>query len=359
MTPEVAPSTRAAIRKTLLAWYDADKRDTPWRRRRDAYSVWLSEIILQQTRVDQGTPYYERFIAAFPTVESLAEAPEDRVLKLWEGLGYYSRARNLHKAAKRVAVEHGGRFPETAEALATLPGVGPYTAGAIASIAFGEQAPLVDGNVARVLARLFDLDAPPEDAAMKRALWNLAGALVPADRPGDFNQALMEFGARVCTPRSPGCAACPLARRCLAKRNGTVAERPVRKEKSATPRHEMAGAAIRVDGAYLILRRKPDGLLGGLWEFPSVRMESGESHEDAVRRIGGEVLGVRLKPGGVIATVGHAYSHFRITLTLYGARILRGEPKPLVHDALAWTPKEGFEAYAFPKANHKFLGLLE
>lgn len=359
MTPFVVPpATRTAIRKRLLAWYDREKRDVPWRRRNDGYSVWLSEIILQQTRVDQGTPYYERFIAAFPTVADLANAPEDRVLKLWEGLGYYSRARNLHKAAKVIAAQHDGEFPDSVDELTALPGVGRYTAGAIASIAYGKRAPLVDGNVARVFARVFDIGEPIENTNVKNELWRLAEDLVPPNRPGDFNQALMEFGARLCTPRTPGCHACPVASYCAAKTNGTIDERPVRKVKKVTPHYEMVCAALKRDGAYLIAQRKTDGLLGGLWEFPSGRLEKGEDHPAALKRTCRELLGITAKPGGLIATVTHAYSHFRITMSVYSARITRGTPEPKAHDAIAWVTPENFDDYAFPKANHKFLPLL-
>lgn len=225
-----------SFRRALLAWYRANARDMPWRRTTDPYAIWLSEIMLQQTRVDQGTPYYERFIATFPNVHALARASEDRVLKLWEGLGYYSRARNLHRAAKIVSSEYAGTFPQSAEQLQTLPGVGRYTAGAIASIAFGERVPVLDGNVIRVLSRVFNIEACTDEPKVRDQLWEIAATLVPARDPGDFNQAMMELGARVCTPNAPLCAQCPVQKHCCARAKGVESQRPVRRKKrNATP----------------------------------------------------------------------------------------------------------------------------
>ncbi|MCP4641067.1 MAG: A/G-specific adenine glycosylase [bacterium] len=357
MTFEHPPkSIVTALRRNLLRWYRREARDLPWRRTQDPYAVWVSEIMLQQTRIDQGAPYYERFMAAFPTVEALAAASDDAVLKLWEGLGYYSRARNLHKAARLVA--EGGRFPETAEAWTELPGVGRYTAGAIASIVFGERAPVVDGNVIRVLARLFDIEACTDDTATRKVLWALAETLVPPKNPGDFNQALMELGAMVCTPKSPVCDGCPVRNQCQAREEGVQEQRPVRKAKKRVPHHEIVVAAIRKDGQYLIGKRPPGGLLGGLWEFPGGKVEPGESHQQALRREVKEELGVTVRIGGLVTSVNHAYSHFRVTLNVYRCTLTRGTPVPHSHTELRWVALEEFGDLAFPKANHKFLGLL-
>jgi A/G-specific adenine glycosylase len=348
----------AEIRRALLAWFQAEARDLPWRRTRDPYRIWLSEVILQQTRVDQGLPYYTRFLEAFPTVAALAAAPEHAVLKQWEGLGYYTRARNLHKTAQIVAEQHGGVFPRAAELLQMLPGVGRYTAGAVASIAFGERVPVVDGNVKRVLARLLDLADPVDDTATERLLWQTAQGLVPAREPGDFNQALMELGARVCTPRKPNCDACPVGAYCAAREAGTVAQRPVKRPRKAVPHKEIVVAAIERDGRYLIGRRPPEGLLGGLWEFPGGKLEAGETHQQALARECREELGLEVKVGGLVATVQHAYTHLRVTLNVYRCRPAAGEATPRVHTEIAWVTPADFAAYAFPKANHKFLALL-
>jgi A/G-specific adenine glycosylase len=346
------------LRRALLAWFRAEARDLPWRRTMDPYRIWLSEIMLQQTRVDQGLPYYERFLAAFPDVFALARAHEDQVLKLWEGLGYYTRARNLHRTAQKIVEEYAGEFPRKAELLIMLPGIGRYTAGAIASIAFGERVPVLDGNVKRVLARLFNIAQSIDDVETEKQLWDLAGRLVPQKDPGDFNQAMMELGARICTPKKADCGGCPVARWCLARAADTVAARPMRSAKKATPHKEIVVAVIERAGRYLIGRRPPEGLLGGLWEFPGGKVQPGETHQQALARECKEELGIVVKPGGLIATVQHAYTHFRVTLNVYRCAIQKGTPKAKVHTELRWVPPEDFSNFAFPKANHKFLGQL-
>jgi len=353
----MAPPVRE-VREALVAWFDREARDLPWRNTRDPYHVWLSEVILQQTRVDQGLPYYARFLQAFPTVEALAAAPEDAVMKQWEGLGYYTRARNLHKAAKAVVEQYGGKLPNTAELLQLLPGVGKYTAGAIASIAFAERAPVVDGNVKRVLARLYDIETAVEETETDRELWRMAAALVPPRRPGDFNQGMMELGARICTPKNPDCGGCPVAAYCEAREKGTVAERPVRRPKKKVPHQEIVVAAIARDGYYLVGRRPAEGLLGGLWEFPGGKVEPGETHATALVRECREELGVEVTVGGLVACVAHAYTHLKVTLNVYRCELIDGEPAPATHTELRWVAPDGFKDLAFPKANHKFLGLL-
>ncbi|NUM55207.1 MAG: A/G-specific adenine glycosylase [Candidatus Hydrogenedentes bacterium] len=354
-TPQSSPSQ---FRRALLTWYRRAARDLPWRRTTDPYAIWLSEIMLQQTRVDQGLPYFERFISAFPTVQALAAAKEDRVLKLWEGLGYYSRARNLHRAAKIVADECGGVFPRTAEELQSLPGVGRYTAGAIASIAYGERVPVLDGNVIRVLSRLYNIADCTDDAKVRDRLWKLADRLVPAKHPGDFNQAMMELGARICTPKSAQCGTCPARRFCAARVAGVVDQRPVRKAKAETPRREMVAAVINQNGRYLLVKRPSNGLLGGLWEFPCGTVHNGETHQSALIRGLGESLGVRVKVGGLIASVQHAYSHFRVSLHVYACAISRGELTAKHHDEMRWSTRQQLNRLALPKVVHKFLGAL-
>jgi A/G-specific adenine glycosylase len=352
------PKNLPAFRRAVTSWFRRRARDLPFRKTNDPYRVWLAEVIFQQTRIDQGLPYYERFVAAFPTVEALAAAPEDDVLKLWEGLGYYARARNLHRAAEAVAHDHGGVFPRTVEGLQALPGVGPYTARAVASIAYGTPVAVLDGNVKRVLSRVSDMGERIDTAAGQRRLWELAGALVSPRSPGDFNQGMMELGARVCLPRGPACGVCPIRRHCLARAAGTQEERPVQAKKKAAPTKIIAVAVIRRDGRYLIGKRPQRGLLGGLWEFPGGKVEAGESHAQALRRECREELGVTVRVGGLVAEVSHAYSHFKVRLSVYACALEQGEPQPRAHDALAWAAPEAFGRYAFPKANHKFLHLL-
>ncbi len=349
---------RAGFRRRVINWFRREARDLPWRGNPDPYVVWISEIALQQTRIEQGTPYIQRFLGAFPNVESLAAANPDEVLKLWEGLGYYTRARNLHRAARQVVNERCGTLPQSAEDWESLPGVGPYTAGAIASIAFGEAAPVLDGNVKRVMARVTDLEESIDDASTNNALWDLMRYLVAGKAPGDFNQGLMELGAQVCAPRSPRCGACPVRPYCAAHDRGTQSLRPVRNPKRPVPHHEIVVAAIREKGRYLLGKRPPNGLLGGLWEFPGGKIEPGEEPVTALRREVREELGIEADVGGLVASVKHAYTHFRITLNVYRCNIREGRPRAGSHVELKWVAPQDFDRYAFPKANHKFLHLL-
>lgn len=258
------------IAPILLDWYDRCGRDLPWRRTRDPYLIWLSEVILQQTRVAQGRAYYERFAARFPDVASLAAASEDEVLLLWQGLGYYSRALNLRAAACEVVERFGGRFPRSAAELRTLRGVGEYTAAAVASAAFGEPEAAVDGNVYRVLARLFDLDEPIDTAAGRRLFAELAREGLDPLRPGDCNQALMDFGALVCTPASPRCDDCPLAGRCLSRAAGSVAERPVKRGRTAVRERWFHYLHLRCGDDTFLCRRDGRDIWQGLYEFPMI-----------------------------------------------------------------------------------------
>ncbi|MDC0714443.1 A/G-specific adenine glycosylase [Stigmatella sp. ncwal1] len=305
----------AAIRAPLLAWYGREKRDLPWRRTSDPYAIWLSEVMLQQTQVSTVIPYWERFLARFPSVQALAAAPLDDVLAAWRGLGYYSRARNLHRAAQEVVAHFGGRFPSTAKALLTLPGFGRYTAGAVASIAFGEEAPLVDGNVARVLSRLFVVEGLPGDKAREARLWTLASALVKGERPGDFNQALMEHGATVCRPERPLCLLCPVRGACLAHQAGRVSELPPAKVRAPPKRLTLALAVWPHEGTLLFARRAEKGLFGGLWELPAVEVEPSTPDEEAALRLS-EALEVPVTALDAIGTVKRQLTHRALTLYL-------------------------------------------
>ncbi len=296
-----------AIHTTLLAWFDAHKRDLPWRGVRDPYGVWISEVMLQQTRAGTVVAYYRRWMERFPDVSAFADADRDEVLRMWKGLGYYARARNAHRTARIVRDAHGGIFPSSATRLRALPGIGAYTAAAVASIAFGEVAPAVDGNVRRVVARLFDRPDPSLTEARQ-----LVAGLVDPNRPGDFNEAMMELGARVCTPRSPSCGKCPLAENCRARAAGTVAERPVRRRRGPVPTRIWAVlVAVSPQGRTLLIRRPAEGLLGGMWEFPAIEADGeGNSRALALERAWRHVSG-RASPAVLeLAPITHQFSHF-------------------------------------------------
>jgi A/G-specific adenine glycosylase len=325
----------------LREWFDERRRDLPWRRDSDPYRVLVSEIMLQQTRVEAVIPYYERWMERFPTAAALADADLDDVLGEWEGLGYYSRARNLHAAARVVRDSHGGAIPDSVAGLRALPGVGEYTAGAVASIAFGRCEPAVDGNARRVLSRLFDMAAPSAAALRERAR-----TLVPTERPGDFNQALMELGATICRPRAPLCAACPLAASCLARLRGTVAARPGRSARPIAPSFDL-GVAVVVspEGRALLVRRPERGLLARLWEFPSRTVEAGESPAAAASRAIA-LLAPRAAAVRPLTTVPHAYSHRRHVYHAFlfdAARESRPGPRAIARGgwtAAAWEPPD-------------------
>ncbi len=293
----------------MLAWFDAGHRDLPWRRTTDPYRILLAEYLLQRTRIVSGTPYYERFLSRFPDVASLAVASEEEVLRAWEGLGYYRRARNLHAAAKEIMQDHGGAIPSDAATLATLPGIGPYTAGAVASIAFGEAVPAVDGNVTRVLSRLFTVEADVGRSCGAKEIRGIAAHLVPRDRPGAFNQALMDLGSALCTPRQPKCGACPLADVCLARLAGVQDSLP-RKRASPPPRRvPVAFAYVRADGRTLLVRRPDSELLGGLWSLPGGETAGSRPVAAALRDLVAAQTGIRVRVGVEVAAVSHTFSH--------------------------------------------------
>ncbi len=311
-----APADAPALRAQLLAWFDRHKRDLPWRGTRDPYAIWLSEIMLQQTQVVTVIPYYRRFLERFPTVAELAAAPLPEVLAMWSGLGYYSRARNLHAAAKRFAAEG---FPRTAKALREFPGLGRYTSAAVASIAFDEPVAVLDGNVARVLSRLHAIEGPSGDRQNEKRLWDEAEALLDRSRPGDFNQAMMELGATVCTPVNPTCLLCPIAVGCEARRIGRQGEIPAPKVRAARKTLRLACAVIRGRDGLLLARREESGLFGGLWELPSAELRDEESGPDALRR----TLGLEVVEPDPIGTVKRTLTHRELTLELFACKATR------------------------------------
>lgn len=353
-----------SIASQILAWYDHNAVELPWRGSGDPYRIWLSEMMLQQTQIATVLPYYERFLTQFPSVETLAAASIDTVLKAWEGLGYYSRARNLHKAAQIVTQEYNGHFPQTVGELQKLPGIGPYTAGAIASIAFDQPAAVLDGNVIRVFARLLDLEDDVTLTRVKAQLWQQAEDWVPSERAGDYNQGLMELGQRVCTPRQPSCAECPLRSVCRAYANGTVEQRPVKAKRMPTPHYQVAAGIIRrEDGQLLIAQRLNDGLLGGLWEFPGGKQEDGESLPETLKRELREELAIEVEVRSLFVRVKHAFTHFRITLHAYECQYVGPtqpytEPQTLEAQAYAWVREDELDAYSFGKADREIIRAL-
>jgi A/G-specific adenine glycosylase len=363
----VEPEIRRTIRRALLKWYGRRRRDLPWRRSRDPYRVWVSEIMLQQTQVETVKPYFRRFLRRFPSVRALAEAPADAVMKAWEGLGYYARARNLRRAAKIISSEFGGRWPESPEELMKLPGIGRSTAGAISSIAFDHDAPALDGNVARVLCRIFRVRRNPRESRTQKTLWDMAQELLPTGHAGDFNQALMDLGATVCVPRNPRCALCPLAALCLARAHGEQDKLPVKTKRKPLPHYDVAVGVIRRGKRLLIDRRKPEGLLGGLWEFPGGKRKENESLERCLTREVREELGIRVKVVRPLMSIPHAYTHFRITLHVYECRYVsacpehsrRGRPRAIGCAEWRWVRPDELDRYAFPSANRKVIVALQ
>jgi A/G-specific adenine glycosylase len=326
-------SFREAFHRDLLRWYRRHRRSLPWRDTRDPYPIWVSEIMLQQTRVDTVLPYYARWLRAFPTVQALARAKSDPVLKLWEGLGYYSRARNLHRAAQAVVREYAGQLPRTAEGLRELPGIGRYTAGAIASIAFGERVPLVDGNVARVFARIFAITANVKAPRTMEILWQLAEKLVPERGPGDFNQALMELGALVCTPANPRCEVCPMRHVCVARARGLVDQLPNRGQPQTTERTVVNAAFVRRNGSLLMQRRPERGLLAGMWELPTLGQR-------------------RFRKGQALLELRHAITNRRITLRVFKCQCGTALARTLPIE-LHWVSTAEMKRLSLPAAHRR------
>jgi len=298
--------------RRLLNWYHKHGRTLPWRDHPDPYAVWVSEIMLQQTRVDTVIPYFEKWMNLFPDVCALANASEQEVLNAWEGLGYYSRARNLHKAAQIVAEKFNGELPRDLTDLRSLPGIGRYTVGAIASMAFGMDEPTLDGNLRRVFARLFDVSESADAPAGEKILWELAAQNLPKGEAGDYNQALMDLGATICLPKNPRCLLCPLIEICEARKNGTQDIRPVLKLKKSVPHYIHTAAVIIQRGRVLLRQRPTDGLLGGMWEFPNGRVNADPAKE--LTKVLNAAYRLKVRKKEALGIVQHAYTHFKVTV---------------------------------------------
>ncbi|MGI6250105.1 MAG: A/G-specific adenine glycosylase [Anaerolineaceae bacterium] len=311
-----------SIADDLLNWYDKNARVLPWRSHPSPYRTWVSEVMLQQTQVETVLPYYERWLSLFPTVESLAAADQKDVLIAWEGLGYYARARNLHRAAQLIMEEFDGVFPQDEKTWLKLPGVGRYTARAILSIAFGQPLPTLDGNIRRVFSRILASPQPVGTPSSDKEFWQFANKVLPANRAGDFNQALMDLGSRICTPQNPDCHACPLRTHCFAYERGEQALYPVKRDKPSVPHWQVGAAVIVKEDKVLIARRPQKGLLAGLWEFPGGKLEETDaSLEACVQREIMEELGLKVTVRKKIGTFSHAYTHFKVTVHAFYAAL--------------------------------------
>lgn len=352
-----APAARRRFARSLLAWFDAYARDLPWRRTRDLYSIWVSEIMLQQTQVATVIGYYERFLQAFPDVAALAAAPEQQVLRLWEGLGYYRRARQLHAAAKVIVSQHEGEFPRSYEAVRALPGIGRYTAGAILSIGLDQRLPILEANTIRVFSRLIALRADPRTTASQARLWQVAEEIQPADRCGAFNQALMELGSELCTPKEPDCEHCPVAAQCAAREENLTGQIPLAAKKMKYEDVTETAVVVRRRGKFLVRECQPGERWAGLWDFP--RFASLTAKEvgwlDAAREHLQNWLGVQIEPQAHLATTRHGVTRFRITLHVLDARWLSGgQPS----ESLRWVNRTELALLPLSVTGRKIAGML-
>jgi len=345
------------VRRQLLHWFAGHARDLPWRRSRDPYAIWVSEVMLQQTQVATVIPYFERFLKAFPSLHALAQAGESEVLRLWEGLGYYRRARNLHRSARLLDAEYAGRLPNDPDVLRRLPGFGRYTTNAVLSQAFDRRLPILEANSRRVLCRLLGERGDPQSAEVQQQLWQTAETLLPLKRVGAFNQALMELGALVCTPVTPHCQRCPLARHCQARSAGLQEAIPMRAKRARIVQVDEVAVALMRNGQVLLVRRPAEGRWAGLWEFPHAEQELLESLEDTAKRLLAG-LGFRGKVAGELITIRHAVTRFRITLTCVRVRWRAGEFAPVLYPEGRWLDPAELTAYPISAPQRRLAGAL-
>ena len=347
------------VREKLIDWYATHRRRLPWRATSDPFAIWVSEVMLQQTQVATAIPYYLRFMDRFPTPAHLAAANIQEVLKLWEGLGYYSRARNLHRAAGVVTSRFNGKVPDDPEAFRSLPGVGDYIAAAVLSIAFGRVLPVVDGNVKRVLSRLLEIDTPVNRSGAHKIFRMPAKALICPKQPADFNQAIMELGALVCRPKNPGCGTCPLSDLCRANRHQTTTDYPKRNASRKIPHRHLAIGVILKKGKMLVVQRPMDGFLGGMWEFPAVPADDGKTDKAAIESLMAVETGLKLAVDQRLTRIRHAYTHFTLTGDVYVCRHLAGRVRLKSTHGHRWVTLRSLADLPLHKANHKFLDALK
>ncbi len=346
--------------ENLLQWYYLHRRDLPWRNTSDPYKIWLSEVMLQQTRVDTVIPYYHRFLESFPTIKDLAQAEQQQVLKCWEGLGYYSRGRNFHQSSKSVVNNNGGVIPNDYNQFIALKGVGPYTAAAVLSIAFGKKYAVVDGNVIRVVSRFLGIEDDIRSSQVKNLVQVFVNDAIPSDHPGDFNQSIMELGAIVCKPVAPDCDKCPLSTQCIAFNSAKTDIIPYKSKAKKIPHHDIGvGLILNLKNELLIALRPNDVMLGGMWEFPGGKNKINESIKETVFRELKEELGVDVTVYEKFKMIKHAYSHFKISLHAYWCSIEFGDPQPKSSQELKWVTLEEIDTYPFPKANRTLIDDLQ
>jgi A/G-specific adenine glycosylase len=337
----------------LLSWYQHNKRSLPWRETREIYAIWVSEVMLQQTQVDTVIPYYKRFLEKLPLVGRLAEATEEEVLKLWEGMGYYNRVRNLHKAAKQVKEQHQGQIPRDLDNFRKLPGVGDYISAAVLSISENTPLPVVDGNVLRVCTRIWGIEKDIKSTSTRKYIFDTLKPLISIETPGDFNQAMMELGAMVCKPGKPMCEKCPLRKGCYAYNTNTIGKFPVKSPRAKVPEYKVSIAVIRDNNKIYIQKRPSGGHLGGMWEFPGGKARKRETPEQALQRECQEELNAEVEIVAELKTLRHVYSHFKILLSVFICQADRKKIQPL-HQPYKWIKISDLSIYPFPGANHKF-----
>jgi len=351
----------SSLQLSLLNWFAEKQRDLPWRQNYEPYQIWISEIMAQQTQMDRVVEYHNRWMDTFPDIQTLARSSEDQVLKCWEGLGYYSRARNIYKTANILIKKYNSILPSTIKDLLSLPGVGPYTAGAIASIAYKQNVPVVDANIERIFSRLFNIDLIPGSPEAKREYWQKAEKLLPKGESRNFNQALMELGALICRPKQPDCSVCPVATHCLALQYDLIPERPLPKKSKQIIPINMATGVLLHKGLIFIQQRLADDVWGALWEFPGGRMEAGETAEETVVREYLEETELSVQVESKITTTIHHYTRYKVTLHCFLLSLDQSENDPVLHAAQEyhWLTFAKLGDYAFPAGHRKLIEFMK
>ena len=346
--------------KALMKWYQKHARLLPWRGSSDPYEIWISEVMLQQTRIETVIPYFEKWMSIFQDLESVSNSNEEEILRIWEGLGYYSRARNIYKTAKIIMEDYNGEFPVDEAALQRLPGIGEYISGAIMSIAYHEKVPALDGNGIRVIARLFNYQQPVNVNRNRNFLKKKLVELLPEKKPGDFNQALMDLGSVICIPSDPKCTHCPLHKYCESFKKATQNFLPVKGKKKRIPHYQVVAAIIENKIQEVLIDKRPSkGFLGGLWEFPGGKVEKKESNEEALVRELKEELGILVRPFEIFGIYKHTYTHFRVTVHTFFAKLDKGQPKPLQVEECEWVRVKELKHYPMGKVDRSISNDLQ